>query len=327
VRRIAVLVEPGGARAKANAALLASARSLAGDDACVVAFALASGGGALETARGAAETLVLRGPGLADPQPDDVTGALAEACEALRPDVLLLPHNTLGREVGPRLAARLRAPVVTDCTAAWGEPGTTTVIAERPCFSGKAVSNWAVDGDGLAILTMRPSGAAAGEPAPGDGFVRTLNLKRAVPSRTSLVERAVPPPGELRLEDADVVIGVGRGLGSREAFLSCVVEGLAPALGAACGGSRGAVDLGIVPAELQIGLTGRVISPKVYVAIGLSGSPQHMAGCGGAGTIVAINVDPQAPIFACAQYGVVGDYRRVVPAFADRLREITSVAT
>jgi len=141
-----------------------------------------------------------------------------------------------------------------------------------------------------------------------------------------VLERVAPPPGEARLEDAEVVVAVGRGVGTREAFEQHVRDGLARVLGASCGGSRGAVDLGIVPPELQIGLTGRMVSPKLYIAVGLSGSPQHMAGCSGAGTIVAVNTDPQAPIFGFAHYGVVGDYRRVLPSLSGRLAELAAGA-
>jgi electron transfer flavoprotein alpha subunit len=236
-----------------------------------------------------------------------------------------MAHNTVGKEVAPRLAARERAALVTDCVDLRIDATNQALVGTRPCFSGKAFSEWVLDGDGPKIATLRRQSILAEEAAPVQGAITDIPLPDLLPVRTSVVERVVPPPGQVRLEDAEVVVSVGRGVGTRAEFESYIVDGLARALGAACGGSRGAVDLGIVPPELQVGLTGRVVSPKVYIAVGLSGAPQHMAGCGGARNIIAINTDPQAPIFGYAHYGVLGDYRKVVPALTARLREILAV--
>ncbi|MCC6382307.1 MAG: electron transfer flavoprotein subunit alpha/FixB family protein [Dehalococcoidia bacterium] len=273
---------------------------------------------------GADEVAFLRAPWLEAGQPDAWVAALEESCARLQPDVLILAHITMGREVGPRLAARLAVPIVTDCTEVRMDGDSGALVGVRPCFSGKALSEIALAPGSLRIATLRrASGSAtvsAANPAPAPSV--TLELSAAHAGHTRVLERVVPPPGALRLEDASIVVGVGRGVATAEAFRSYIVEGLAKTLGAAVGGSRGAVDMGIIPAELQIGLTGRVVSPSVYVAIGLSGSPQHMAGCGGASTIVAINTDPQAPIFAYARHGVVGDFRKVVPSLTERLAKI-----
>lgn len=258
---------------------------------------------------------------------DLYVAALAEACRELGPDLLLLPHDAASREVAPRLAARLGASLVTDCTSLRSDPESGDLFASRPCFSGKASGEWAMPAGRLKVVTLRrQSGRALPGSAPGPCTLSTLTLSGEPRARVRVVDRVLPPPGQVRLEDAEVVVGVGRGVGSREAFEEHFLGGLAPALGAACGGSRGAVDMGIIPADLQIGLTGRVVSPQLYIAVGLSGSPQHMAGCSGARTIVAVNTDPGAPIFSFAHHGIVGDYRRVVPALAARLRELQLAA-
>lgn len=323
MKRIAVVLDSGAPVDGGNLDLVAASRRLA-DAANARVTALVPDGdhGGPLSGIGADEVALLRASWLEAGQPDAWVAALEESCAKLQPDVLILAHNTLGREIGPRLAARLAATIVTDCTEVRLDGDTGTLVGVRPCFSGKALSEIALGPGTLRIATLRRASGAALAPSAAPASSLTLELGAIGVTRTRVVERVVPPPGAVRLEDAPIVVGVGRGVASAEAFRSYIVEGLAKTLGAAVGGSRGAVDMGIIPAELQIGLTGRVVSPSVYIAIGLSGSPQHMAGCGGASTIVAINTDPQAPIFAYARHGVVGDFRKVVPALTERLAKI-----
>ena len=329
--RVVAVLDPGRPGAAANPGLLAVARQLA-DGLGVRAGCLMDGqtdraAAAAAVALGADDVFTAVAPWLDSHQPDACVAALVETCRELEPRVLLLSHNTLGREVAPRLAARLKAGLVSDCMSVEADGQRGALVGVRPCFSGKAVSTWIADPPGLTIVTLRrqtvPPGATRRR---GAGVVTVLHLTDPGPGRARVIERVVPPPGQVRLEDADVVVSVGRGVGTREALQEYIIDGLAKVLGASVGGSRGAVDLGIIPADLQVGLTGRVVSPKLYIAVGLSGSPQHMAGCSGAQTIVAVNTDPQAPIFGFAQYGVVGDYRKVVPSLTGRLRQILSTA-
>lgn len=325
-QQVLVVLEPledeGG-----NAELLTVGRRLAaalgGSVTALIASSETPAGNVAGLAEGVA---VVVDPSLATRAPDAVLEAVHVAVAQFRPTVVLMAHNTCGKEVAPRLAARERTALVTDCVDLRIDAATQALVGVRPCFSGKALSDWALSGPGPKIATLRRQSVTA-EPAPSlHGTVTNLSLPDAPQVRTAVLERVVPPPGQVRLEDAEIVVSVGRGVGTREDFESYIVNGLARELGAACGGSRGAVDLGIVPPELQIGLTGRVVSPKMYIAVGLSGAPQHMAGCGGARNIIAINTDPQAPIFAYAHYGVVGDFRKVVPALTTRLREILAVS-
>jgi len=325
-RRVVAVLNSGIGPTGANAELIGAGRQLAsalnGRLTAVVLDAEEASDYRWAVALGADEVRRVRAGWLSPYQADACVAALAEVCGQLEPGILLLAHDAVARAVAPRLAARLGGGLVTDCTSLEIAPDTGKLIATRPCFSGKAISEWSFDGSRVSIVTLRRRAFSVAEVDPGHaGTVETMELAVQPELRERLIEEVLPPPGQVKLEDAEVVVAVGRGVGSREAFQAYFVEGLAKALGAACGGSRGAVDSGIIPPELQIGLTGRVVSPRLYIAVGLSGSPQHMAGCSGAGTIVAVNTDPQAPIFGYAHYGVVGDYRRVVPLLTERLKE------
>ncbi|MBK9341616.1 MAG: electron transfer flavoprotein subunit alpha/FixB family protein [Dehalococcoidia bacterium] len=331
VRRVITVLNRNTGRDGANAQLIGAGRRLAsaiaGHLTTLTLEAEEAAGSQWIIDPGADEVVRICAPWLSHYQPDAYVAALAEACARLDPDILLLAHDAVGREVAPRLAARLGAGLVTECTSLGADPNTGEFIASRPCFSGKAVSEWTVAGPRLTIATLRRQPVSdLGEDRMRAGNVETISLALRPPLREKLIEEVVPPPGQVKLEDAGVVVAVGRGVGSEEAFREHFVEGLASAVGAACGGSRGAVDMGIISPELQIGLTGRVVSPRLYIAVGLSGSPQHMAGCSGAGTIVAVNTDPQAPIFGYAHYGVVGDYRRVIPSLTQRLKKLAAKA-
>jgi electron transfer flavoprotein alpha subunit len=325
IGRVLAVLSATGPAAEANQELLAVARRLA-DQAGghVTALLLGDANDAAGAfAHGADEAVTATAPWLEGRSAEACAEAIAAACIELQPAVVLLTHDDTGRDTAPGLAAHLGGALISDCVAIGLDGATGALTGTRPCFSGKALSEWVADGSGPKVATIRPrSMAPAAPPAPRTGVPRILPLPVTVTLRTRVLERVAPPAGQARLEDADVVIAVGRGVGSREAFQRYFSEGLAKALGAPCGGSRGAVDMGIVPPEWQIGLTGRIVSPKLYVAVGLSGSPQHMAGCSGAQTIVAVNTDPQAPIFGFAHYGVVGDYREAVPALTARLQEL-----
>ena len=326
-KRVLAVLSAAGPAGEANQELLAVARRLADQSGgTVTALLLGDRDGAAQAfAHGADEAVTASAPWLGGGGIEAFSYAIAVACAELEPAVLLLTHDDTGRDAAPGIAARLGGALISDCIALAIDGATGALTGTRPCFSGKALSEWVAEGPGLIVATIRPrSMTPPTRAATVTGVRRELRLPETVTLRTRVVGRVAPPAGQARLEDAEVVIAVGRGVGSREAFQRYFSEGLAKALGAPCGGSRGAVDLGIVPPEWQIGLTGRVVSPKLYIAVGLSGSPQHMAGCSGAGTIVALNTDPQAPIFGFAHYGVVGDYRDTVPALTARLQEIAA---
>ena len=231
------------------------------------------------------------------------------------PAHIVLGHTALGAELGPRLAFRLGSAVATGCERLELKDGKLSVL--RPCFGNKARENITLQ-TCPAVATVR---ARAGDPLPAAArnvMVIAVNPPEGQAVTTAIVNRVVEAEQGTRLETAKVVVAGGRGLGSAEGFQ--VLERLAAALGGAIGASRVACDLGWVPHSRQIGLSGRTVSPDLYIAVGISGASQHMAGCGKARAILAINSDPEAAIFKDATFGVVADYKEFVPALVEALR-------
>jgi len=242
--------------------------------------------------------------------------ALTAACDQANPDLILIGQTTAGREIGPRLAHRRNSAVAMDCTSIVAEGGA--IKAQRPAYGGNALATYAF-ATSPAVATVR---AKSWDAVPGAGPANTVALPGAGESRTNVTGKEQVVAAGLQLQDASVVVSGGRGLGSAEAF--SVVEDLAAAIGkdkAAVGASRAAVDLGWYPPSQQVGLTGKVVTPDVYFAVAISGASQHMAGCSGSKVIVAINRDADANIFGFAKYGIVGDYKTVVPALIEELKK------
>lgn len=242
--------------------------------------------------------------------------AIEVALDQSGADVVLIPQSTAGRELGPRLAHRRNTAVAMDCIQIADEGGS--IQATRPCYGGNAVATYTFAAS-PAIATVR---AKSFEPGTGAGPAATDALPAAGASRVSVTGHEQVVSEGLQLQDAKVVVSGGRGLGAPEGFQ--VIEQLAAAIGrekAAVGASRAAVDLGWYPPSQQVGLTGKVVTPDLYLAIAISGASQHMSGCSGAKTIVAINRDADANIFTFAKYGIVGDYKQVVPALIEAIKK------
>lgn len=244
----------------------------------------------------------------------------AEAIAAAAPAVVLIGHTALGRELGPRLAFRLGAAVATDCIDLRIDPDTKTVIMTKPVYGGNALAEFAARA-APQIATVRPKAMSAGEPNLSH-LAETIQL--AAEPATELVqvlERVQEEVTGVKLEDASVVVSGGRGTGGAEPF-GTVLKELADVLHAAVGASRPPCDNGWAPEAMHIGLTGKIVAPDLYVAVAISGASQHMAGCSGSKAIVAINKDAEANIFVEANYGVVGKFEDVLPAFTQKLREL-----
>jgi electron transfer flavoprotein alpha subunit len=249
---------------------------------------------------------------------DLALAALTHSLNDLRPSIVLLAHDFTGRDLVAPLAWALGASAITDVTALAPDAATPRFI--RPIQGGIARAvlsprTWPV------VVTVRPKSqppatADAGRGASPEVVEPPLD---AVTPRTQVVETRREQSTK-RLEDADVVVAGGRGLGGPESFQ--LLDEAAAALDGVVGASRVAVDSGWVPTSYQVGLTGKIISPKLYLAVGISGAMQHMAGCASAKTLVAINRDPDAPILQQAHYAAIGDFRRIVPAFTARAREL-----
>lgn len=273
---------------------------------------------------GADEVLVVSHSRLEHPEGDVALAILDQVREQRAPDVILLPHDELsGGHVAPRLAYRLRSGVVTDCTGFEVEDGTIRWL--RPVYGGKAMAYMTVDGP-VQIATTR---ALAFEPLPADagrsGAVQSLTADvdvDAITPRVALVGQIVEEEEfeGLKLDQADIIISGGRGMEDQENF--AILRELADAMGAAVGGSRPAADLGWVPHSHLVGQTGKIVAPNLYIAVAISGAPQHMSGAGSSKTIVAINKDEDAPIFKVAHIGVVDEWQNVIPPMIEEYKKV-----
>jgi electron transfer flavoprotein alpha subunit len=219
---------------------------------------------------------------------------------------VLAPSTTFGKDVLPRVAALLGVAQVSDISAVEGAHAF-----KRPIYAGNAIVTVEAPAGQILVGTVRTASYAAAAEGASAAPVQALSLDVALPSHTRFVELAQGKSDRPDLQSASRVVSGGRALGSADAFK--VIYALADKLGAAVGASRAAVDAGYVPSDLQVGQTGKIIAPELYVAVGISGAIQHLTGIKDAGTIVAINKDAEAPIFEIADYGLVGDLFTLVP--------------
>jgi electron transfer flavoprotein alpha subunit len=272
---------------------------------------------------GADAVCVADAPALEPYQTMSYTATLAQIVSQTSPNILLIGMSDNGRDLGPRLAFRLRTGLASDCVGLAIDPQTKLLEATRPVSGGNAMATVVIEHARPQMATVR---SKTMEPAQRDtarqGKIEavTLNLD-ATSLPAKVVERVKAEASGVRLEDAAIVISGGRGLKGPDDFYA-VLEPCAKALNGAVGASRAAVDEGWVPSHMQVGLTGKIVSPKLYIACAISGAAQHMAGCGYSKTIVAVNRDPDAPIYQRANIGVVGDYKKVVPAFQKKCEEL-----
>lgn len=263
----------------------------------------------------AGELLLVEGPALAAPTADGYAAAVLHAREASGAECVLLPHNPLGWDVAPLVAARLGTAAATGASAlSWNEEG---LVARRSAFLGKFVQE--VVAPALpAVATVEPGAYAAAEAGPASSVRILPSPVGPADLRSRLVEVQDSGGGGVDLTAADVVVAAGRGLGGPENLE--IVRDLAAALGGVVGASRAVTDAGWLPHELQIGSSGATVAPKLYVACAISGAIQHLVGMRGSRFVVAINKDPDAPIFGAADVGIVGDALEVIPALTEAVR-------
>lgn len=237
--------------------------------------------------------------------------AVASVIAAVSATAVLIPYTAQGKDLAPRLAAKVGAGLVSDCVALSVKDGR--LVARRPMYAGKAYATVAWDGE-PQMATLRtnvfPLGA---RDAARQAEVKTATVDAA--ARAKVVEVKMGGEGKLELTEAQTIVSGGRGLKGPENFP--LVEKLAEAFGAAVGASRAVVDAGWVDHQLQVGQTGKTVSPTLYIALGISGAIQHLAGMSSSKFIVAINKDADAPIFKVASYGIVGDVFELAPKLAE----------
>jgi len=308
------------------------------------AFECLSEGKRLATRRGASLTAVIIGAGVerlaaetsrfgvdlaltvSDPRLDlYAPGAYARALDAAvrenSPEIVLIAASAMGRDIASRVAVRLDTGVASDCIGVAGG-GDGSITAVRPVYSGKALASVSFKDSKPALLTLRPNVfQVLDTPVAGKGELRSLSVafeEKDFAAKTTSVK--LPEAGEVDVAEADIVVSGGRAMKGPENFT--YIKSLADALGGAVGASRAAVDAGWIDHAHQVGQTGKVVSPKLYVACGISGAIQHLAGMSSSKFIVALNKDPEAPIFKHADYGIVGDLYTLIPLLVEEIRKL-----
>lgn len=248
-------------------------------------------------------------------EPISYSKAVELAVESFSPNLILGSASPMGRDLFPRLAARFNSALLTDVTSVKGEG--SKILATKPMYAGKAIANLSADASQSCLLTLRPNSIKANKKGSGAAKAEALSFS-SFESPLKAVELRAGANQKADLTEATRIISGGRSLGSEENFK--ILEECAAALGATVGASRAAVDAGYASHDMQVGQTGKTVNPSLYIACGISGSIQHMAGMRTAKTIVAINTDPDAPIFKIADYGIVADLFEAVPVLTEKLK-------
>ena len=264
---------------------------------------------------GADKIIVVDNPALSEHLTDTHTNVIADVINKETPAVVVFGATAHGKDVSARLAARLDAPLAMDCVGIRFED--KDLIATRQIYGGKVFADVVLEGN-PKIIAIRPN-AMAIVTAAGDGIVEKINGDIGK-TNIKFVEKRLDT-SKVELTEADVIVSGGRGMGGADFSL---IEALADLIGAAVGASRSAVDEGWRSSSDQVGQTGKVVSPNLYIACGISGAIQHLAGMSSSKVIVAINKDPDAPIFSKADYGIEGDLFNILPLIIDEIKKIKS---
>ncbi|MCS7176352.1 MAG: electron transfer flavoprotein subunit alpha/FixB family protein [Candidatus Kapabacteria bacterium] len=264
---------------------------------------------------GVPEGIVLQHELLGSYSMTGVAAAVAQLVEAEDAQIVLVAANARGKELAPRLAAKLRAGYASDCVELRPQQGQ--LLAIRPVYAGKVMATVRLR-TARGVYSLRPNVFTARPLADGvETTIRSFRPELQPEDCTTIVERVIRTEGKLDVLEADIIVSGGRGMKGPEHFW--MIEELAQLLGGAVGASRAVVDAGWRPHSEQVGQTGKTVSPSLYIACGISGAIQHLAGMSSSKVIVAVNKDPEAPIFKVADYGIVGDVFDVLPRLAVKL--------
>ncbi len=290
----------------------------------VIAIVIGASVGSLAeelAARGASRMLIAEDPALTYYSAELYTAILTDVAIRIRPAAILMGATAMGKDLAPKLAARLTSALIQDCVALKMETDGS-LLATRPIYGGKLRAVIQATNPLMQIVTLRPNVFSPLEPQPArDIPVERLTVSFDAVRPIARVREIQKTAGDKKeLTEAAIIVTGGRGLKVPENFK--LIEELAAALGAAVGASRAVVDAGWKPHSYQIGLTGKTVSPQLYIACGISGAVQHQAGMSSARTIVAINNNPNAPIFKLATYGIVGDLFEVIPLLTEAVKKL-----
>lgn len=312
-----VATHANGKLTKASYELAGAARGI-GREGPIAALVLGSGVSqiAAEAALIADQVLVADQPQLAHYDPEVWSAAVAQVAQEGEAHTIVIAGSRSGREYSPRVAVKLDAPLLEDVVSLHDSAGTLT--AERYSFLNR-VSETIEASAPVVVVSVKPGvfAPAAASTEAAEQFDVELDLP---PARVKVLEQMKDTGDRVPLAEADVVVAGGRGVGTPQGFTRLIV-GLADQLGAAVGATRAVVDAGWRPYAEQVGQTGKTVQPKAYIAVGISGAVQHLSGMNRSKCIVAINKDPDAPIFKVADYGIVGDVQDIIPALIEQLRK------
>ena len=270
---------------------------------------------------GADKVYVVDDPLLKDYQADSFVAVMEKVVKQAMPQIILVGQTSVGRDLAPRLAFRLETAATMDTVALSIDPDSKRLLQTKPVYGGNAHAIFTTDAD-PQLVTVRAKVMSPLEPDTSrKGEVVTVEAGLDPSAiRAKVLEKVKEEVEGIKLEDAPAVVSGGRGIGGPEGFAQ--LAELAKLLKGAVGASRPVCDSGWMPDTSQVGLTGKIVTPDLYVAVGISGSSQHLAGCSSSKTIVAVNKDAEANIFKVAAYGVVGDWKKVMPALTEKVKEL-----
>ncbi len=260
----------------------------------------------------------------AESVPERYVSIMEEVSQEAMPSIIIFGQTDMGRDVAPRLAARLKAGICMDCVDLAIDPETSSLLLTKPVYGGNAMAVWASSDPMPQIVTVRPRTISPAEPdtsRKSEIIPFMVEIDSSV-FKSRLLESVKEEAKGIKLEEANVVVAGGGGIGGKEGFE--LLEELAQILGGALGISRVPCDEGWMAANLEIGQTGHVVNPDLYVAVGISGAPQHLAGCSGSKVIVAINKNPEAHIFKESDFGIVEDYQKALPPLIEKIKILKS---
>jgi electron transfer flavoprotein alpha subunit len=307
---VLVLAEHDNATLKPATLNTVSAAAKLGDEVHVLVAGANCGGAAQAAAKiaGVSKVLVADAPAYEHPLAENLAPLVVEQARSY--SHVLAPATSFGKNLVPRVAALLDVAALADITAV-----VSADTFERPIYAGNAVAT-VQSADPIKLITVRGTAFDAAAAEGGSAAIENLSAG-ATSDRARFVSQALSKSERPELTSAKVIVSGGRGMGSGENF--AMLEALADKLGAAVGASRAAVDAGFVPNDYQVGQTGKIVAPELYIAVGISGAIQHLAGMKDSKVIVAINKDEEAPIFQVADYGLVGDLFKIIPELTDSL--------
>ena len=302
--------------------LMAAARQLAAQlNAQVIALALgyqiAGVGKALQN-YGMDKIVLVDNPALPAAAGEVQAKVIAQVAKQLEPRLILIGYGLVGMELAPAIAVQAGMSALTNCVDVKFDNGA--VVVTRPVFDSTLHAHLALDDNQTAVIALQKGSFAPVEATANQAAIETVNVDVAsIPARSKVLGIAEEPTGDVDITKAEIVVSVGRGIGTAEKIP--IIAALADALGGVLACSRPVVDVGWLPRERQVGASGRTVTPKIYIACGISGAIQHLAGMRDANRIIAINKDPNAPIFGVAHIGVVGDLFEIVPALTKAAKE------